>query len=146
MSMRRLLFFIVCSLALIAPLTANAVDCTTPGSNGFVPLACYQGSVLQNTFSSSGSLPQYLNNLFSLALTVGAMAAVLRLVWAGYLYMGSDIWAKKDKAKQIITDTIIGLLLLLGIYLILFQINPCILNLQIKNDFGSGAASSCPTS
>ncbi len=59
------------------------------------------------------------------------MAAVLRLVYAGYMYMGSDMWSSKGKAREIIRDTTLGILLLLAIWLILFQINPNILNLNI---------------
>src|SRR3989344_1988095 len=53
------------------------------------------------------------------------------LAYAGYLYMGqSDMWSHKGEAKQIITDVTIGFLLLLAIYLILYQINPDILKLK----------------
>ena len=45
-----------------------------------------------------------------------------------------------------IRDAIIGLMLLIGIYIILFQINPCILNLNVLQDFQSGASPTCPTS
>lgn len=65
-------------------------------------------------------------------ISIGAMLAVLRLMWAGYLYMGKgfDNWGTKSSAKVVFQDTIIGLLLLLAIATILFQINPKILNLE----------------
>ena len=59
------------------------------------------------------------------------MAAVLRLVYAGYLYMGTDMWSSKKHATDVIRDTVLGLLILLAIYLVLYQINPQILNLNV---------------
>lgn len=143
-AMNRRIF--LCTIAWSILLALPALASAQTNSTNFFPLANYQGSTPLQTAFTSKSLPQYFNALFSIAITVGAMAAVLRLVWAGYLYMGSDIWAQKNKAKQVVTDTIIGLLLLLAVYLILFQINPCILNLNVLRDVGSSASSSsCPT-
>ena len=78
------------------------------------------------------TLPDVLNNLFQIAISVGAILAMLRIAYAGYLYMGSaDMWSTKQHAKDVFRDAIIGLLLLLSIWLILYQINPCLLDLQV---------------
>jgi hypothetical protein len=45
--------------------------------------------------------------------------------------MGSDIWSTKQHAKDVFRDAVVGLLLLLAIYLILYQINPDILSLSV---------------
>ena len=63
------------------------------------------------------------------------------IVWGGYLYMFKDSFAAKTNAKEKITNAVIGLLLLLGIYLILYQINPQILNLSITFPKGGSSAS-----
>jgi hypothetical protein len=61
--------------------------------------------------------------------------AVLRIAYGGYLYMGSaDMWGNKQQAKEAIGDAIVGLLLLFAIYLILNQINPNLLNLNVMSD------------
>jgi len=101
----------------------------------FVPLANYgSGNLISNTLSQSGSLGSYFNSLFKIALSVGAIAAVLRIAYAGYMYMGAaDMWGNKQKAREILGNAIVGLILLLAIYLILGQIDPRILNLQILN-------------
>lgn len=107
--------------------------------NGFVPLADVSGSSkLSGLYSNSGSgdLSSFINSLFKFALAAGAVAAVLRLTYAGYLYMGqADMWSHKGQAKQIIGDVTLGLLLLLGIWLILYQINPDILKLNALRNF-----------
>ena len=77
------------------------------------------------------SLAQFFNTLFKAAIVIGAILAVLRLGYAGALYMGSDLVGNKGKARSIISEVVLGLLLLLGVWLILNQINPDILNLDI---------------
>ena len=44
--------------------------------------------------------------------------------------MGTDLWTSKNDAKEIIKDAVLGLMLLLGMYIILYQINPDILELN----------------
>ncbi len=125
----------------MAPVAAATDPCqqTTTGQGTFVPLACYKNTPIADFYKQSNSnsnpLGTYLNNLFKIALSAGAVLAVIRLVWAGYQYMGSDMWGNKQKAKEIIQDVVLGMLLLLGTYLILYQINPCILNLDILESF-----------
>jgi len=98
----------------------------------FVPLADTPAeSQIGKLYGDTANLASLVNGFFKIALAVGAIAAVLRIAYAGYLYMGqSDMWSTKGKAKEIISDVILGLLLLLSIYLILNQINPDILNLD----------------
>jgi hypothetical protein len=128
--------FIVLLLSVVNP--ANSVHAqSTPtaaqaSTKNFVPLADYTKSPTINKAIEAQGLTEYLNAMFRIMLSVGAFAAVCRITWAGYLYMGSaDMWSKKDVAKKMFSDTIIGLLILFGVYLILFQINPNLLNLDI---------------
>ena len=100
---------------------------------GFVPLAdlgAQGGSKLSNLYGSNG-LRDYVNALFTFALSLGAILAVLRIAYAGYMYMGTDSWGNKSEAKKIIGDVVVGLLLLLSIWLILNQINPHLLDLNV---------------
>lgn len=85
---------------------------------------------LTSAFNSQ-SFPTFINAIFKASIAVGAMLAVLQLARAGFMYMGGDSWGTKEAAKQIIRQAVMGLLLLLGIWLILYQINPDILNLNI---------------
>ncbi|HEY4527043.1 MAG TPA: hypothetical protein VJK53_04355 [Candidatus Paceibacterota bacterium] len=144
--MRRSLLTCTVSILLVLPIFALAATdpCTqgTTGQGNFVPLACYKGTPLADVYSATGeqnTLALYINRLFAIALSAGAIIAVVRLMFAGFLYMGSDFWDKKNKAKEIIQDVVLGILLLLGTYLILAQINPEILNLNILKSFGGGS-------
>src|SRR3989344_5854065 len=98
---------------------------------GFVPLADASQSPMLQGIYESGNFGSYVNAMFKVALSVGAILAVLRIAYAGYLYMASDMWNTKAKAREILGNVVLGLLLLLSIYLILYQINPDILRLNI---------------
>ncbi|QQG38023.1 MAG: hypothetical protein HYS26_00505 [Candidatus Kaiserbacteria bacterium] len=98
---------------------------------GFVPLAEFKDTTRLNDLYNTSDLGTFLNRLFFAAIAAGAILAVLRLAWAGFLYMSSDLWSKKEKAREDIRETFLGLFLLLGIWIILNQINPDILKLRI---------------
>ena len=83
------------------------------------------------------SLAQFFNTLFKTAIVLGAMFAVLRLGYAGFKYMTTDLPGQKGNAREIISQAVIGLLLLLAVWLILNQINPDILNLDILRNVKS---------
>lgn len=97
----------------------------------FVPIgdSAKNSPILQRAFGAE-NLPQLLNGLFKMAIATGAIIAVVRLVYAGFIYMTSDLPGNKGNAKAIIWDSLIGLFLLLGVWLILNQINPDILDLN----------------
>jgi hypothetical protein len=106
----------------------------------FESLANYDRSFLADAYSTDG-LNALVNNLFLMALSFGGIAAVLRFAYAGYLYLGSDMWGNKQHAREILGDTALGLLLLLAIALILTQINPDILNLDVLSQLQSTSGS-----
>ncbi len=99
-----------------------------------------QAPLLAGLFNPNQNLAQFFNTLFKTAIVVGAMLAVLRLGYAGFLYMTSDLPGAKSGAKGIIGQTVTGLLLLLAVWLILNQINPDILNLDILRSIPQAGA------
>jgi len=81
---------------------------------------------------SSGSIADFINAAFRAAIGIGAILAVLQIAYGGYIYMTKDLWSAKQGAKDVISNALIGLLLLLAVYLILNQIDPRILELKIS--------------
>ena len=124
---------ILCAGFILAyALTCFIAHADTALNTSFVPLADIGGnsSKLADLYSSN-SLSDYINKVFTFSIALGAIAAVLRLAYAGYLYMGSsDMWSNKSEARKVIGDVTLGLLLLLAIWLILNQINPDITSLN----------------
>lgn len=93
--------------------------------------AAQQAPFLARLFDpNTVSLAQFFNTLFKTAIVVGAMLAVLRLGYAGFVYMTTDVMSQKQSARSIISNAVLGLILLLAVWLILNQINPDILNLD----------------
>ena len=108
-------------------------------ASGFVQLADTSQSPMLTQIYQSGDLAAYVNAAFRIALSLGAILAVLRLAYAGYIYMTSEAFHTKNTAKEIIGNAILGLLLLLSIWLILYQINPDLLNLDVLRSIKSGS-------
>ncbi len=99
----------------------------------FVPITPSGQSVdaFGSMFGNQADLGSVLNTLFVVAINIGAILAMFRIAWAGWLYMGSaDMWSEKQHAKNVFQDAIIGLLILLAIWIILNTINPDILNVS----------------
>ena len=101
-------------------------------------------SPVLKSLMTSGDLASFFNAFFKTAIVVGAMLAVLRLGYAGFMYMTTDSFGNKTTAKNIIQEAVMGLLLLLSIWIILFQINPNILNLDILQGVRSTSGASVP--
>ncbi len=68
-------------------------------------------------------LARCINRVYKFGVAFGAFALVFFIVWAGYMYMvGGE--AAKGKAKGMIMNSLAGMGLLLGSYVLLSFINP----------------------
>jgi len=85
---------------------------------------------IPNISPSSLSTEDYVQALYKLAIGVGAMLAVLKLIGAGAKYITSDIITSKESAKKDIKNSILGLLVILSAVLVLQTINPALKNLS----------------
>ena len=74
---------------------------------------------------------KFFQSVFNTLLAIAATLAVIMIMYGGVIYMTSDAWTKKDEAKGVIWNAIQGLVLALVSYLILYTINPEILNIRI---------------
>ncbi len=103
---------------LLVPAWSSAAD--------YVPLA---GKIpgLNNT----GDLVSYVNALYKVILMLGVVLSVLVIAYAGFEYMTIDVAMKKSGAKTRIRQALTGLLMLLATYLVLNQINPDIVKLDL---------------
>ena len=75
---------------------------------------------------------QYVASFYTFALMLGGVLAFGAVVYGGVLYaisMGNP--SQQSEGKEWIKSALIGLLLLAGAYLILFTINPDLVNLNM---------------
>jgi hypothetical protein len=91
------------------------------------------------------TLDVYLNIIFDLALGIATILAILQLTYGAVLYMTSDVVGKKEESKERMRSSIFGLLLLLSTYLILYQINPEMVEFKLTSPPPTGERQSGDT-
>ena len=108
--------------ALTLPLLAFAQD--------FVPLTNLPG--LEEVGGAS-SLPNFLNNLYRLSIGAAAVIAVLQIMRGGvYLMWNKGSITQNQRAKELIMNSIFGLVLVLSPAIVFGIINPDILKLELN--------------
>lgn len=93
--------------------------------------------------AESLSAESYINALYFLAITVAALIAIVKIIFAGVKYMLSGVITDKGSAKKDIQGALFGLLIILSAVLILNTINP---NLRFLNIFGDAPGLTFATS
>jgi hypothetical protein len=74
---------------------------------------------------------EFFQSVFNTGLAIAATLAVVMIMYGGVKYMTTDAWNNKEEAKEIIQNAVYGLVLALVSYLILYTINPDILNVRL---------------
>lgn len=96
-------------------------------------------------FSTTGGFCSYISAVYKFGIWAVGIAAMLMIMIGGYMYMMSaGNTASTGKAKSVITDAIIGLILALTSYLILYEINPNLLSCKISAGDGTAATRTQP--
>ena len=121
------LFIILLALSIVNPMIAIAQ--TTPVATVKTPeYQGVQGSVTDflctpSEPSDNRDLERCINKMYRFGIAFGAIALVFFLVYAGYLYItGGE--AGKGNAKGVLQNSLVGMALLLGSYVLLRFINP----------------------
>lgn len=94
--------------------------------------------------SATTDFPTFALNLYKFGIWIVGICALLMLTVGGFTYLiSAGNTSKMDSAKKIITNAILGLIIALGAYFLLFVINPDLVNVNIslKPFSGSGASS-----
>jgi hypothetical protein len=110
---------------LILPIKSLALEYTPLEGKAFVGF----GDPI--TASTKEPLKVFLSQVFSFGLAIAVALAVIMIVWGGVEIMTTDSWSGKTNGKEKIWNAIWGLLLALVSWLILYIINPDLLNFQI---------------
>jgi len=89
-------------------------------------------TLVSDKLFKNDDLSAYFNSLFNLALTIGAILAVIIIATAGIQYMTTDAFTGKTRGKERIQQAVLGLLMLLAVYLFFRTIDPDILKLNFS--------------
>ncbi|MBP7811358.1 MAG: hypothetical protein KA054_00740 [Candidatus Moranbacteria bacterium] len=97
--------------------------------------------------SATGNLPSYVQAVLNAAMIIIVISAVFMISVGGFLYLTSaGNTSRAGQAKGIITDAILGLILALVAYLVLYIINPDLVTLRLSSlSTSTIPASSSPT-
>lgn len=112
---------------LTIPVSQQNPTPTAGGKLTYTPLEPLPGG----SACAYNSLSSYLSLVFNILLSIGAMIAVVTLVLGGITYMISEVVDKKAAARRRMWASIVGLLLLLTCWLILYNINPNLVKLGL---------------
>ena len=108
------------------PVSGNCNSITGgPGSIQYVPLEPIPGISMYEDGTSPFGL--VMTGLFKVLIGIGALIATGAFVWAGIVYMTSEVVGKKTDAIKRIQAALLGLFILVASWLILDTINPQLL-------------------
>jgi hypothetical protein len=96
------------------------------------------------TVTSSTPPGQFVKSFYDFALMIGGVLAFGAIVYGGVLYaasMGNP--SRQSEGKEWIKSALLGLLLLAGAYLVLYTINPDLVNLSLPTLTAINIATSC---
>lgn len=87
------------------------------------------------------NIQTFIPQAIKLLIGFAGAAAVFRIMYGGWLYMSSEAFGKKSDAKKVMTNAVIGLILTLGAYTIIYTINPELVKVNLNLEpVGSGEA------
>ncbi len=116
-------------IPLVVPLSASAAPDATQFTNSLesVGNSAYGGDV-----SSAPSLPEMIGQLINVALGLLGMVLLVLVIYGGYLWMTAGGNSEQvDKAKKIITNAVVGLVIIMASYAIANFVFGAVLNSTI---------------
>ncbi len=121
---RRKIRLWVSGLVILAALITAQVSFAAPLP--YQPLAPLPGIGDGTTAGTqaANNLPLYLVAMFKFIIGLAAVMAVVQITIGGIQYMSTDAIGGKSDGKERINQAILGLLLAIGAYLILYTVNP----------------------
>ncbi len=135
---------------IVQPTVSNSGTPSGDGSYELIsdlPLVDEFGQEL-NTIEGEGSFGKLLNLLFTFAIGVAGVLAVVMIVYHAWEYLTTESVPTKTLLKDKLLKIVLGILLLFGSVIILRTINPDLLNLEpnIDNITNFGGMTSDPVS
>ncbi len=129
--MKKIILSLIFSTILIPSFIAFAQ--TTDKYKLLAPLPCVgtNGACDGITPAEETTLKTYIEGAFKLLIGLAAVAAVLRIVVGGFMYMSSDAIQGKSDGKNMVTNSVKGLVLVIAAWLILSTINPNLLKFNL---------------
>jgi hypothetical protein len=145
--MKKFLFILVLApliiLSAARPALAQTPPCT-PSANGYCLLAPLPLNGAGSPVQNSVDINTYIRAAITLIIGLAGGLAVILIMVGGIEYITSATGMGKSNGKDKIYNAIIGLLLVIGAYAILYTINPNLLkfNLNLSTSSDTSVTSS----
>lgn len=124
-------FFLIGSLALSGPVSAIDSVQFTPQVD--IPSSGFEGGKIM-TKSDTSYIGEYAKGLYNYGLTIAGILAAIVIMAAGLLWLTSGGNASKvGQAKELITGSLVGLVILASAWFILNTINPNLVKMRVQN-------------
>jgi len=89
---------------------------------------------IPGTTEDISAFPDYVKAIYKFAIWAVGIAALLMISVGGFMYFSAaGNTSKLDKAKIVIRDAIFGIIAVLTAYLILYVINPDLVNISLES-------------
>ncbi|CAN5138715.1 hypothetical protein BH11PAT3_BH11PAT3_0040 [soil metagenome] len=102
------------------PTLAATVDKTAPAEYQMLAPV----PQLLNPKTGKADLATFLPAVVKLMIGLAIAFALLKIFQGGIMYLSTDAFSGKSEGRKVITDALIGLLLTIGAYTLLYTINP----------------------
>ncbi len=96
----------------------------TPNLSVSIPGLTFTPASVENGYIEVPFLAQYISAIQRYLIGLAGLAAVIMIVYGGFLYLLGSSIGEVGQGKAIVTDAIIGLCITLGAYFILYTVNP----------------------
>ncbi len=104
-------------------------------SQPYIPLTTIPGLYEEGEATNPVTI---VKGIYGLAIGIGSVIATLMIIYAGFEYMYVEAIGQKSAAKERITNAFLGLLVILGSYILLRTINPALVDFNITLEEGTG--------
>ncbi len=129
MKIKKIILALFATIVIFPTLTLATVSAYT-----YTPMEAIPG------FGSPSDFPSYVHAIYKFGLWTIGISALLMIMVGGYMYLVSaGNSSQTGKAKGVITDAIIGLILALVSWLLLYTINPDLVKLPAANTSSSSS-------
>ena len=89
-----------------------------------IPDVKFSDILVQDGYVDIPWLAEYISGAYKYSLAIGAFLAAVMMVIGGFIYLTAGDSGRTKQAKEYITNSILGLAVLLGSYVLLNTINP----------------------
>ncbi len=120
------------NLSSLLDAASQLAQAAAPEFQGLLKGSLFLGDNGQNIYQEFETVGGFLNAVFKMSISIGAVVAVSQFVYGGLTYMLSESGAvQMGESKGRMTNAVLGLLMLLATYIVFMQINPDMLSLDV---------------